>query len=157
MNPNRSNNFAARNRVTLPRLQHVAIPITEGAQDAIRLFYQDLLGFAEKTVPRALAGKGLVWFSAGDHEMELHCIPDSYLAEAEEARHLCLEVDDLATYRQKLMDAGYQIVDADPIPYRPRFFTFDPCGNHIEFTSIEDDYRKAEANEAEKDGHTNGV
>ena len=136
----------SKNGVTLPRLQHVAIPITEGAQDAIRLFYHVLLGFTDKPIPQGVGGRGLVWFAAGDNEMELHCIPDSYLAEAEEGRHLCLEVDDLEAYQQKLMEAGYQIIEASPIPYRPRFFTVDPCGNHIEFTTIEDDYLIVEAN-----------
>ncbi len=125
----------------LPRLQHVALAITDGKQDDIRVFYRDIVGLSEKPVPETLAGKGLVWFAAGDGEMELHFIPDTYLAQPAEARHFCLEVEDVESYRSRVRDAGYQIIEAGPIPHRPRFFCLDPCGNHVEFTTIEGDYR----------------
>jgi catechol 2,3-dioxygenase-like lactoylglutathione lyase family enzyme len=124
----------------LPRLQHTSLPITNGSQDAIRAFYGGLLGLKEKPVPVALAGRGLVWFEAGDYEMELHFVPDRYLANPNEGRHICLEVEDVESYRSKIADAGYQIRETTPIFQRPRFFTNDPCGNSLELTTILADY-----------------
>jgi catechol 2,3-dioxygenase-like lactoylglutathione lyase family enzyme len=126
----------------LPRLQHVSLPIQAETQDTMRAFYRDLLGFTEKPVPYELAGRGLVWFAAGDLEMELHLTPDPYLAYPEEGRHVCFEVDNLEHYRAMLSQAGYPIIETIAIPGRPRFFTKDPSGNRVELTTIEADYRE---------------
>ncbi|MBO0782109.1 MAG: hypothetical protein J2P37_25095 [Ktedonobacteraceae bacterium] len=133
-----------RQGMRLPRLQHVSLPIRDGAQESIRAFYGELLGLEEKLVPAILRSKGLVWFAAGDGEMELHFIPDSYLPHPEEGRHFCLEVNNLDEYQQRLTSAGYPLIEAAPIPGRPRIFTIDPCGNRLELTTIESDYQQAE-------------
>ncbi|HLZ62118.1 MAG TPA: VOC family protein [Ktedonosporobacter sp.] len=130
-----------RKGLSLPRLHHVSLPIPDGTQESIRTFYSKVLGLTEKPVPHTLRHRGLVWFAAGDGEMELHFVPDTYLSHPAEARHFCLEVDDVEEYRKRLVEAGCQIVEADPIPHRPRFFFLDPVGNHIEFTTIEGDYQ----------------
>jgi hypothetical protein len=57
------------------------------------------------------------------------------------ARHLCLEVTDLAMVRRRLTDAGHEPRDTTPIPNRPRFLCRDPFGNLVEFTTIEGPYR----------------
>ncbi len=126
----------------LPRLQHVSLSIPDGSQEQIRAFYGGLLGFREKQVPAALASRGLVWFAAGDSEMELHFVPDTYLQRPEEARHFCLEVDDVDAYRAKLEKAGYTIRETTPIPNRPRFFLLDPANNLLELTTIQADYNE---------------
>ncbi|HEX4208306.1 MAG TPA: VOC family protein [Ktedonobacteraceae bacterium] len=129
-----------RQGVHLPRLQHASLPIKAGTQDNVRAFYGKLLGLQEKPATPTLRAKGIIWFAVGDGEMEIHFIPDTYLAHPEEGRHICLEVDDLETYRQHVSEAGYPIIEADPIPHRPRFFTRDPNNNRIEFTTIEGNY-----------------
>ena len=132
-----------RKGMSLPRLQHVSIPIPDGAQDAARRFYSRTLGLEEKPVPRTLSQMRLVWFKVGDSEMELHCFPDTYLAKPEEGRHFCLEVDNLDEYRQRVTESGCKIIEADVIPNRPRFFFIDPFGNRVEITSIEGYYQDA--------------
>ncbi len=131
-----------------PRLQHTSLPISDGAQDAIRAFYGGLLGLTEKPLPHVFAGRGLVWFAAGDGEMELHFVPDTYLSHLQEGRHICIEVEDVESYRSKLQELDYPIIEADPIPHRPRFFTLDPCGNRLELTTILGDYLQTEEEES---------
>jgi catechol 2,3-dioxygenase-like lactoylglutathione lyase family enzyme len=126
------------------RLQHVSVIIHEGGQEAARAFYGGLLGLREKEPPRSLAHLHLVWFNVGEGEMELHCTPNGPSPRGDEQQHVCLAVDDLATYRSRLSEAGVLISEAEPIPYRPRFFCRDPFGNLIELTSIEGDYRQAQ-------------
>jgi catechol 2,3-dioxygenase-like lactoylglutathione lyase family enzyme len=130
-----------RKGLSLPRLHHVSVPIPAESQETIRTFYSKVLGLSEKPVPHTLRHRGLVWFAAGDGEMELHFVPDTHLATPGEARHFCLEVDDLEEYRQRALKAGCQIIEDALIPHRPRFFILDPVGNRIEFTSIEGDYQ----------------
>jgi len=126
-----------------PRLQHASMTIPAGAQETVRAFYEGILGLTEKPAPQSLAHLHLVWFAVGDGEMELHFLPDSYLPDRADPGHICLEVDDLEAYRRKLTKAGVKIIEAEPIPNRPRFFFLDPFGNRIELTTILGDYRSA--------------
>ncbi|GCF07919.1 VOC family protein [Dictyobacter arantiisoli] len=126
-----------------PRLQHISLSIAPGSQAQIRAFYGKLLGLQEKPVPASLADKGLVWFAAGIGEMELHFVPDTLLQRPEESRHFCLEVNDLASYKKAVEEAGYTTFEGSPIPNRPRFFCLDPAGNRLEFTTILNDYNNA--------------
>ena len=117
------------------RLQHVSLPIPAGAQETIRAFYGGVLGLAEKEVPRAVAHHGFVWFTAGPDNLELHFFPDRLLADPEEGRHFCLEVEDLEGYRRRLTEAGRQPFETFPVPGRRRFFCRDPLGILIEFAT----------------------
>lgn len=122
--------------MTKPRLQHVSCTIPGDGQDAIRAFYGGVLGLEEKSAPKALADRNVVWFSVGDSEMELHFIPDPILADPLGQYHFCLEVPELEQYRTRLTEAGYAISEATPILNRPRFFCRDPFNNLVEFTMI---------------------
>lgn len=126
-----------------PRLQHVSTPIPAGSQEQVRAFYGGVLGLPEKPIPPSLRGGNLVWFVAGEGEgqMELHFIPDPILPHPQSQQHFCLVVADLEAYRKRLSEAGYAVIEAQPIPTRPRFFCRDPLGNLVEFTTIFGDYR----------------
>lgn len=126
-----------------PRLQHASMVIPPGTQDAVRAFYGELLGLEEKQPPQTLAHLHLVWFAAGEGEMELHFVPAPNPPDGTDRRHICLVVNDLEDYRHRLTQAGVTITSAEPIPSRPRFFCRDPFGNLLEFTTIQGDYRKA--------------
>jgi catechol 2,3-dioxygenase-like lactoylglutathione lyase family enzyme len=132
-----------RKGMRLPRLQHVSMAIRENEQHKVRAFYGEILELQEKTPPEFLQKNGIVWFVAGDNEMELHFVPDKYQPNPEEARHFCLEVNDLAEYRRRIEAAGYPIIEAGPIFNRPRFFTLDPFNNRVELTTIEGDYQES--------------
>ncbi len=127
-----------------PRLQHTSVTIAEGGQETARAFYGNLLGLEEKESPLSLAHLHVVWFAVGEGEMELHCSPNGPRPNGDEQNHFCLVVDDLAGYRRRLTAAGVTIIEADPIPYRPRFFCRDPFGNMLELMTIEGDYRLAQ-------------
>ncbi len=130
--------------MTGPRLQHTSMLIPPGAQEAVRAFYGGIIGLAEKQPPQSLAHLNLVWFAAGEGEMELHFLPDPHPPDGTDQRHICLVVDDLEDYRRRLTEAGMTITSAEPIPHRPRFFCRDPFGNRVEFTMIQGDYRMAQ-------------
>ena len=121
------------------KLQHVSSPFPAGRQPDVRRFYGEVLGLTEVEVPRTLNAGRLVWYSSGDG-MELHFFTGERAGGS--TRHFCLDVQDLATVRQRLTEAGFQPYDDTPIPNRPRFFCRDPFDNLVEFTSIEGDYRE---------------
>lgn len=126
-----------------PRLQHASMAIPVGAQEAVRAFYGGILGLTEKETPQSLAHLNLVWFAAGEGEMELHFLPDPYIPDTANPGHICLVVDNLEEYRRKLTEAGVAIIPAERIPNRPRFFCRDPFGNRLELTTIQGDYQSA--------------
>lgn len=121
--------------MTQLRLQHVSLLVPPDTQEAVRAFYGKLLGLQEKTPPEALERSKLVWFAAGEGELELHFIPKADRP-AENDQHFCLAVDDLEEYRRRLSEAGIEIIEAIPIPSRPRFFCRDPFGNLLELTML---------------------
>lgn len=126
-----------------PRLQHASMSIPFGAQETARVFYGGILGLEEKQPPHTLAHLNLLWYAAGDGEMELHFLPDPFVTDDDDPRHICLVVDDLEDYRRRLTESGVEIIAAEPIPNRPRFFCRDPFGNRLELTTIQGDYRTA--------------
>jgi len=130
------------------RLQHVSTPYPRGRQEDVRAFYGGVLALAEKEVPESLRDQELVWFSAGDGELELHFLPDPVPPDPRALRHFCLAVDDLEAWRRHIEAAGVETSDQTPIPNRPRFFCRDPFGNLIEFTTIVGDYRDPAATTA---------
>lgn len=120
------------------RLQHVSCTVPPDSQEKVRSFYTGVLGLTEKRPPSTLSH--VTWFYAGDNELELHFIEDAHHIDTQAQHHFCLEVPDLQQQRLRVEEAGYAIIEAGPIPHRPRFFCRDPFGNLIEFTTIQGDY-----------------
>src|SRR3989441_11316432 len=104
--------------MTGPRLQHASMIIPPGAQEAVRAFYGGILGLEEKQPPQSLTHLKLVWFAAGEGEMELHFRPDSNPPDGTDRRHICLVVDDLEDYRRRLTEAGVARTTQHNIPKR---------------------------------------
>jgi catechol 2,3-dioxygenase-like lactoylglutathione lyase family enzyme len=117
-----------------PRIQHVSIPRPPGSEAQARAFYGELLGLEEKPVPETIRHLDLIWYNVGAG-LELHLFTEEPL-EDRSGRHFCIEVDDLEAWRARLIGAGHEPWDPEPIHNRPRFFCRDPFGNTIEFTTI---------------------
>jgi len=122
------------------RIQHVSVPMTPGGEENARQFYGETLGLIEKAPPSALAHLNLIWFHAGADGLEVHVFEDKTGERPVGAQHLCLQVDDVAAYRQSLVGKSVDIEDTTEIHNRPRFFIRDPFGNQIEITQVLGDY-----------------
>lgn len=122
---------------TVKRIHHIAISIPPERHIAAVRFYRDVLGFEELPFPDSLTNIPIItWFKIGDNE--LHLLEEPNDAEGLR-RHLCLEVDDLGPFRERLERNGEATHEADTIPGRPRFFCYDPAGNRLEFLVEETD------------------
>lgn len=122
------------------RLQHTSVPIAPNGQPAARRFYGQAIGLIEVAPPQELRALSLVWFSAGTDGQELHCFTEERPLSAPSGQHLCLEVDDLDAFRQRLEAHGVPIEEAEAIRNRPRCFVRDPFGNLVELTQIDGPY-----------------
>lgn len=112
-------------------VHHVQVSIPVGAEDAARAFYCGVLGLREIPKPDSLAGRGGFWLELGDQQ--IHFGAEDSVDRAKTKGHVAYRVDDLDSWRQKLTDAGYSVVDGIPIPGMNRFEFRDPFGNRIEF------------------------
>jgi catechol 2,3-dioxygenase-like lactoylglutathione lyase family enzyme len=124
----------------LPKLQHVTITFPLGEERRLRAFYINILGFKEKPIPRVVKSFGWIWFHTGTEGLELHAVPDTTPLPKDPSHHFCIEVDDLDHYRLALTMAGFEIKEARELPFRPRFYTWDPFRNLIEIVRVEGDY-----------------
>jgi catechol 2,3-dioxygenase-like lactoylglutathione lyase family enzyme len=129
--------------LVLPKLQHVTVTFPPGEEGRLRDFYINVLRFKEKPVPKVAKPLGWIWFHTGVGGVELHTVPDKTPLPKDPTHHFCIEVDDLDRYRSALTRAGYEIREARALPFRQRFFTWDPFRNLIEIVHVEGDYVSA--------------
>jgi catechol 2,3-dioxygenase-like lactoylglutathione lyase family enzyme len=111
-------------------IDHVQIAIPPGGEDEGRRFFGDLLGLKEIAKPDALAGRGGCWFDLGASQIHLGVDPGFRPATR---AHVALRVAAFAELRSRLGEAGFEIVEGEPLDGCARFFTLDPFGNRIEF------------------------
>ncbi|MGI8477247.1 MAG: VOC family protein [Thermomicrobiales bacterium] len=128
---------------TVLRLQHTSIPMPAGGEAAARAFFGGALGMTEVAPPPELHMLRIIWFKAGMDGHEIHLFTDDAMARNSSAQHICLEVDDFATFREKLSAADIEIEETIAIPSRPRCFVHDPFGNLIELMQITGDHTAA--------------
>ncbi|MGW6424872.1 VOC family protein [Nocardia sp. NPDC055053] len=117
-------------------IHHVQIACPPGAEDRMRAFYTEVLGWMELPKPPMLAARGGCWFAVpgtGGPDGELHVgIEDPFHPARKAHPAFVVDVDAVAA---AVMAAGYEIHWADPaeIPGRRRFHMADPVGNRLEF------------------------
>ena len=112
--------------IQFKRLDHILLAIPEGATEAARTFYTDVIGLTE------LPGEhpnGAIWFAVADIQLHLR----EEVAGPLSVRHPAFEVANLDEARQELAEKGVPILYSSGIDGRQRFFIRDPFGNRIEF------------------------
>jgi extradiol dioxygenase family protein len=129
-----------RNMGAIQRLQHTSVPMTPGGHGEARRFYAEVLGMEEIPTPSDLSNLSLVWFRASSDGQELHCFATDHDRFGSPDQHLCLQVDDLSSFSERLVEHGIKIEEAQRISSRPRCFVRDPFGNLIELTQIDGEY-----------------
>jgi catechol 2,3-dioxygenase-like lactoylglutathione lyase family enzyme len=111
------------------RLDHVQLAIPPDGEAAARHFYGGVLGLLEVPKPEAMRARGGLWFDAGAFHLHLGIEPGM---RPSVKMHPALVVTELAAWRQRLLDAGFEWRDADDLPDVRRGHTKDPFGNRIE-------------------------
>ena len=110
-------------------LHHVQLAAPAGSEDALRAFYDDLLGIPEAAKPPVLAARGGVWFrSAG---VEIHLGVEAGFRPARKA-HPGLLVEDLDGLVARLAAGGVAVDWDGDFPGYRRCYVTDPVGNRVE-------------------------
>lgn len=117
------------------RVQHVSVPMPVGGMEEARAFYGGTLGLEQKPVPPVLDPEKIAWFRLGDDIHELHVFTEEDDVRSK-GQHFCIQVDDIAAFREVMTANGVAIEETGTIVSRPRFLTRDPFGNRIEITQV---------------------
>jgi predicted enzyme related to lactoylglutathione lyase len=110
-------------------IDHIQLAIPQGEEEQARAFYAGLLEFTERPKPPQLAGRGGVWFEAG--EVKLHLGVDAEFHPARKA-HPAFLVHGLTRLLSRLEASGGQITRDVPLDGYERAHVTDPFGNRIE-------------------------
>jgi catechol 2,3-dioxygenase-like lactoylglutathione lyase family enzyme len=110
-------------------VDHVQLAMPAGREAEARAFYSGLLGIPEIQKPPVLAARGGAWFESG--RLKIHLGVDRDFRPAQKA-HPGLLVAGLDTLIDRLREAGYAIVDDEPLAGYLRVYVNDPFGNRLE-------------------------
>jgi catechol 2,3-dioxygenase-like lactoylglutathione lyase family enzyme len=111
------------------RLDHVQLAMPPGSEDDARAFYQGILGIPEQLKPPHLAARGGCWFEDGP--LKVHLGVAKMFVPARKA-HPALVVENLPALVARLEQAGYRVVEDQPLAGFARRYVDDPFGNRIE-------------------------
>jgi catechol 2,3-dioxygenase-like lactoylglutathione lyase family enzyme len=114
-------------------IQHVALTVPTERIEEARAFYGGLLGLKERERPAAELGRPGIWYQVGALELHIQCRDGAPPDDSD--RHPALIVDDVPAMRAHLQSNAVEIIEAQPLTGRERFFCRDPFGNRIEFMS----------------------
>ena len=110
-------------------LDHIQLAMPQSREAEARAFYAGLLGLPEVPKPPNLAPRGGCWFERGT--LKVHLGIDNEFVPARKA-HPAFIVEGLPALMRALREAGYHLVDDDPLEGYERIFVDDPFGNRIE-------------------------
>lgn len=113
-------------------IDHVQIAAPVGCEAEARRFYGELLGMIEIEKPEPLRSRGGCRFQCGDRQ--LHIGVERDFRPAKKA-HPAFTAIDLDALRACLKAHGIAVTEDPGLPGVRRFYTDDPWGNRLEFTS----------------------
>jgi catechol 2,3-dioxygenase-like lactoylglutathione lyase family enzyme len=118
---------------TSPHLQHVSIGIAADGPVAARVFYGDVLGLAERSLPAGVDPDRFIWYRLDEGaDLHLHVLDRADPPAARD--HFCLVVGaGLDALRARVVGAGIETrAPVERLGARS-FYCRDPFGNLIEF------------------------
>lgn len=110
-------------------LDHVQLAMPPKREEDARRFYSGLLKIPEVEKPPHLAKRGGCWFERGPLKVHLGVEQDFRAARK---AHPAFIVTDLPNLRERLLEAGCQPVEDQPLSGFDRCYVDDPFGNRIE-------------------------
>jgi catechol 2,3-dioxygenase-like lactoylglutathione lyase family enzyme len=111
-------------------LHHIQLSVPPGAEDECRAFWVKSLGFVELEKPPELRSRGGIWVRAD--QLEIHIGTEQDFRPARKA-HPGILVRDLDALAQRCEAHGIDVTWDDNFPGYRRFYTWDNCGNRLEF------------------------
>jgi len=115
--------------VQVLKIAHVQLAMPLGGEERARAFYERLLEIPEVAKPGKLALRGGIWFERGT--LKIHLAADHGFRPTQKA-HPALAVQDLPELSKRLREAGFPVIEDEPIAGTLRTYVYDPFGNRLE-------------------------
>ena len=119
--------------MTVVGVHHVQLAMPSGSEEAARTFYTGLLGIPEVPKPPELAKRGGAWFETA--VVRIHLGVEADFRPARKA-HPGLLVEGLPRLIARLNDAGFTVVDGEPMEGYEHVYVNDPFGNRLELLQV---------------------
>lgn len=113
----------------LRSIDHVQLSMPPGDEDRARAFYVEVLGLREVPKPPNLAARGGCWFEGPG--VRVHLGVEFDFRPARKA-HVAFRVDALRDLAAAAREAGYEVVDDEPLEGFDRLYVHDGFGNRLE-------------------------
>jgi catechol 2,3-dioxygenase-like lactoylglutathione lyase family enzyme len=110
-------------------LHHIQLAMPIGGEESARNFYSGLLGIPEVSKPSELAKRGGAWFESAS--VRVHLGVEIDFRPARKA-HPGILVRDLQLLVGRLRDAGYEVINGEPLEGYEHVYVSDPFGNRLE-------------------------
>ena len=110
-------------------LDHLQLALPAGAEDTMRVFYCDMLGFEDIAKPEPLLKRGGFWARAGTIVVHFGIDPDFHPATKAHPAFLVCDIEALCAV---LTERGYTPKWDTSLQDVARFFVNDPVGNRVE-------------------------
>src|SRR5262245_34621304 len=98
--------------MTIIGVHHVQLAMPIGGEESARNFYSTVLGIPEVPKPSELAKRGGAWFE--NAHLRVHLGVEADFRPAKKA-HPGLLVEDLQSLVRRLGDAGYEVIEGEPL------------------------------------------
>jgi catechol 2,3-dioxygenase-like lactoylglutathione lyase family enzyme len=118
-------------------IDHIQITVPADRVEQARAFYCGLLGLREIDKPASLKGRGGFWLRVGDRQV--HVGIEEGVDRRTTKSHIAYAVIGIEDWRNRLIAAGIDVIEAIPIPGRDRFEFRDRFGNRVEFIEASHD------------------
>ncbi|MBD1372727.1 VOC family protein [Hazenella sp. IB182357] len=93
-------------------------------------FYCGVLGLTEIEKPKPLQGRGGFWLTIGS--FQIHVGTEAGIDRQQTKAHLAYLVDEIESWKNKLIQYGITPIESVSIPNYIRFEFRDPFGNRVE-------------------------
>lgn len=113
----------------LRSIDHVQLAMPPGEEDRARAFYVEVLGLTEMPKPPNLAVRGGCWFEAPGVKVHMGVEPDFRAARK---AHVAFQVDAVQALAEAARQAGYEVIDDEPLEGFDRVYIYDGFGNRLE-------------------------
>src|SRR5205085_3324772 len=110
-------------------LDHVQLAMPRGREPEAVAFYERILGIPHVAKPPNLAVRGGCWFEGDGVKVHLG-VEDDFRPSTK--AHVALVVNDVRGLAATLAEAGFSVVEDEPLEGYDRRYTYDPFGNRIE-------------------------
>src|SRR3954451_4658631 len=121
--------MAQNGPMQITRIEHVQLAMPPGREHDAVEFYEGLLEIPQVPKPPHLAARGGCWFERGNLKVHLGVEKDFHAATK---AHPAFIVSSIRILAGRLAEAGFTVVDDEPLDGYDRVYVSDPFGNRVE-------------------------